>query len=104
MLVLSLFSERLFVFCSSFHFRDVLEDECAQRRRDILFLQDCLDGEKEHRRAAVTEAARSEPTLQGVYVKLMSRSRTKIVMDCNKIRIKASLEKCEVSGRGRAGA
>ena len=84
MLVSSSFSERqfffLFVFYCSFHFRDVLEDECAQRRRDILFLQECLDGEEEHRRVAVTEAARSEPTLQGVYIRLMTHSRMIIIV------------------------
>lgn len=59
-----------------------MENECAQRRRDILFLQDCLDGEEEHQRVAITEATRSEPTLQGVYIKLMSHSRME---NCNKI-------------------
>ena len=65
-----------------------MEDECAQRRRDVLYLQECLDGEEEHRRVAVTEVARSEPTLQGVYIRFMSHSRTKTIMDCNKVMIK----------------
>ena len=57
-----------------------MEDECVQRRRDILFLQECLDGEEEHQRVAITEAARSEPTLQGVYIRLMAHSRTIIIV------------------------
>lgn len=46
------------------HIRDALSEECLMRKRDIQFLQTCLEEEVKHNQEELTSLARSKPSLQ----------------------------------------
>ena len=53
------------ILCVCVVHREELEEECARRRADIAFLQQCLDGEAGFRDESLAATSTPKPSLQG---------------------------------------